>query len=232
MKKTASILLALAMIASAVGLGSCGSDSKGGQVSIQATTEPELKDEFGVGFKVSDDGTLSVSSYTSDDKDVSIPDEFDGKPVKSVGQSAFKGQDITTVTMPDGLEKIGGFSFALCTKLEVANIPEGVKSIGANAFFADFALTEIELPESLQTIDINAFNATGLKEIVIPKNVTSIGEFAFADCTTLEQIQFSGKDTVVASNAFKGCDKLTIVAPKGSPVEDVAKENKIDFIEL
>ena len=107
MKKTASILLALAMIASAVGLGSCGSDSKGGQVSIQATTEPELKDEFGVGFKVSDDGTLSVSSYTSDDKDVSIPDEFDGKPVKSVGQSAFKGQDITTVTMPDGLEEIG-----------------------------------------------------------------------------------------------------------------------------
>ena len=213
MKKTASILLALAMIASAVGLGSCGSDSKGGQVSIQATTEPELKD-------------------TSDDKDVSIPDEFDGKPVKSVGQSAFKGQDITTVTMPDGLEEIGGFSFALCTKLEVANIPEGVKSIGANAFFADFALTEIELPESLQTIDINAFNATGLKEIVIPKNVTSIGEFAFADCTTLEQIQFSGKDTVVASNAFKGCDKLTIVAPKGSPVEDVAKENNIDFIEL
>ena len=232
MKKLTSVIIALSLALSAFGLASCGSSADKNQVSVKETTSTTLVDEYGVGFNTDEDGSLTVSGYESNDTDVSIPDEFDGKPVKKIGRSAFKGQNIKTVTMPDGLEEIGDFSFALCSKLELVNIPDGVTKIGKNAFFANFALTELELPESLQLIEINAFNASGLKEITIPENVLNVGEYAFADCVDLEQVQFMGDSTVVAANAFKGCEKVGIIAPKGSPAIDVAKENKLDYVEI
>lgn len=239
--KTRKYLIAfialLLAVSTAFGLSSCsrkGANSDTAEtVSIQTPTEPEIVDDYGVGFRTDENGNLTVTSYKGADKDVSIPDEYNDQKVKTVNRSAFKGQKIKSVTMPDGLETIGDYAFALCTELDLVNIPEGVTKIGQNAFFADFALEEIEIPESMEIIEMNAFNSTGLKEIIIPANVISVGEFAFADCKELTSVEFEGSGTVVASNAFKGCgDELMIIAPKDSPVIDVAKENKINYVEI
>lgn len=232
MKKLTAIILITALLVSALVLGSCScSSSNSSSVSIQGTTAPALQDEYGVGFKLNDDGTLAVSCYNGKDKDVSIPIDYEGKTVKNVAQSAFKGSDIESVTMPDGMKTIDNYAFALCKKLNIVNIPEGVTSIGSNAFFATFALTEIELPETLETLDINAFNASGITEIVIPKNVKSIGQFAFADCSDLTSIKVLSKDTKVAENAFNTGAQTTVTAPKGSAAIKVAKKNKLKTVE-
>ena len=231
MSRITAIILMTAIILSALGLSSCGCSSKGNKVSIQQATEPNLKDKYGVGYQVNDDGTLAVTCYDGKDKDVSIPIDYDNKTVKNIAQSAFKGSDIESMTMPDGMKTIDSYAFALCKKLSIVNIPEGVSSIGSNAFFATFSLTELELPETLETIEMNAFNASALKEIVIPKNVKSIGEFAFAGCNNLESVRILGKKTVLASNAFDEDAKTTITAPKGSPAIETAKDNKLAYKE-
>ena len=232
MKKITAIILMAAIIIPTLGLSSCScSSSNKNTVSIQTPTEPALKDEYGVGYQVNSDGTLAVTCYDGEDKDVSVPIDFENKKVRNIAQSAFKGSDIESVTMPDGMETIDGYAFALCKKLTVVNIPEGVTLIDKNAFFATFALTEIELPETLEAIEINAFNASGIEEIIIPEKVKSIGEFAFAGCENLSSIQVMSKDTEVASSAFNTGTDTTIIAPKGSQAIKVAKENKLTYVE-
>ena len=230
MKKLTAIILAATLILSALALSSCSCKS-GNTVSIQTPTEPELRDEYGVGYKVNDDGTLAVTNYNGADMDVSIPIDYEDKVVKNVAQSAFKGSDIESVTMPDGMKQIDGYAFALCKKLNTVNIPEGVTTIGSNAFFATFALEEIELPETLETLELNAFNASAIKEIIIPKNVKTIGEYAFADCSSLTSITVLGEKTMVASTAFNTGTDTKIPAPKGSAAIKVAKENKLSYAE-
>lgn len=199
--------------------------------SVNTPTEPALKDEFGVGYRINDDNTLAVTTYDGKDKDVCIDTEFENKSVKNIAQSAFKGMDIVSVTMPDGLKSIDGFAFALCNKLNLVNIPDSVTEIGNNAFFLTNALTEIELPKELETIGVNAFNASAIEEIIIPKKVKSIGDYAFANCSNLKKITVFGKDTKVASSAFDTKTKTTIIAPKGSPAIKVAKKQKLKYTE-
>jgi len=231
MKKLTAIIILTTMVLTSLFLGSCSCASSGSTVSIQSPTEPELKDEYGVGYKTNDDGTLAVTRYDGEDMDVSIPIDYDNKSVKNIAQSAFKGSEIESVTMPDGLKEIDGYAFALCKNLNIVNIPEGVTDIGENAFFATFALTEIELPKSLETLGINAFNASALTEIVIPENVKNVGEYAFADCSNLEEIKVLGKNTIIASNAFNTGTNTMITAPKGSSAIDAAKENNLEYTE-
>lgn len=231
MKKITAIILIATLLLSVIALSACNCSSSDSTVSIQSTTAPALRDEYGVGFKLNGDGTLAVSSYDGEDKDVSIPIDFENKVVKNIAQSAFKGSDIESVTMPDGMKEIGGYAFALCKKLNIVNIDEGVTTIGDNAFFATFALTEVELPETLKTIGINAFNASGIEEIIIPKKVKSIDSFAFADCNSLTKITVLGKDTKVTDNAFKTGAKTKVIAPKGSSAIKAAKKCKLSYVE-
>ncbi len=230
MKKSLVIILVIAIAIGlfVFGVHSCSSDN---QVSVQAPTEPALKDEYGVGYKVNSDNTLAVTSYSGKDMDVSIDTEFDNKTVKNIAQSAFKGMDIESVTMPDGLKTIDGYAFALCKKLNTVNIPDSVTSIGNNAFFGTFALTEIELPKNLEEIGINAFNASAIEEIIIPEKVKSVGDYAFASCSNLKTITVLGKNTKVASTAFNTTAKTKVIAPKGSSAIKVAKKQKLSYTE-
>ena len=104
-----------------------------------------------------------------DKGDVVIPAfRYDGNPVMSIGDSAFKRcENIESISIPDGLENIGDFAFKSCKNLESIMIPNGVRSIGKEAFYG----------------------CNLLEEIVIPASVTSIGNSALAYCTKLESIK-------------------------------------------
>ncbi|MBR2109560.1 MAG: leucine-rich repeat domain-containing protein [Ruminococcus sp.] len=231
MKRLTAIILITTLLFSVIVFSACNCSSSDSTVSIQSTTAPPLRDEYGVGYKLNDDGTLAVSAYDGKDKDVSIPIDYEGRVVKNIAKSAFKGLDIESVTMPDGMKEIDGYAFALCQKLNIVNISEGVKKIGDNAFFATFALTEIELPETLETIGINAFNASSIEKIIIPKKVKKIDSLAFADCKSLTEIKVLSKNTKVADTAFKTGAKTKVIAPKGSSAIKAAKKCKLSYVE-
>ena len=66
---------------------------------------------------------------------VTIPSTLGGKPVTSIGSSAFEACiGLTSVTIPSGVTSIGSFAFYSCDMLDYVTVPDSVTSIGNDAF--------------------------------------------------------------------------------------------------
>ena len=50
---------------------------------------------------------------------------------------------MTSVTIPEGVTKIGDYAFQYCSSLTSVTIPEGVTTIGEGAFYGCSALTSV-----------------------------------------------------------------------------------------
>ncbi|WP_051538347.1 leucine-rich repeat protein [Butyrivibrio proteoclasticus] len=60
-----------------------------------------------------------ITGYDGMVKELSIPEEIDGLPVKSIGNHAFSGRDdITSVILPGSIKILRGFAFHNCKNLE------------------------------------------------------------------------------------------------------------------
>jgi len=70
--------------------------------------------------------------------------------------AAYGCQDLTKITLPDGLTKIGEYAFDL-TGLTTLTIPESVTEIGSVAFANCYRLTSMYIPKSVVKIGRDAF---------------------------------------------------------------------------
>ena len=76
---------------------------------------------------------------------------------------------ITSVKIPDGVEKIGRYAFSDCENLEYIIIPTSVTSILDEAFSYCIRLRSITLPDSITSIGENVFrNCYSLNTINLP----------------------------------------------------------------
>lgn len=91
---------------------------------------------------------------------------------------------LVSVVAPKGsaLREIGEFTFYRCADLTSVTLPDGLESIGDGAFNTCSGLTAITLPESLCAIGRKAFFRSGLTQVTAPVNLDDIGEDAFAQC--------------------------------------------------
>ena len=90
---------------------------------------------------------------------------------------------ITSVTIPNSVETIGGLSFQQTN------------------------LTSITIPNSVKKIDFNAFRyCSKLKTVVLGTSVSMIGEHAFANCPDLEDVTCLAEKvpTLPTTNVFEG----------------------------
>ena len=163
--------------------------------------------------------TYSVTSIgNSAFKDVNLTSITIPETVTSIGNMVFFGcAGLKSITLPTGLEFIGGYAFYSCTGLTSITIPEGVTSIGENAFASCTSLESITLPASLKSIGSYSFGmCTSLISITIPEGVTSIGENAFASCTSLESIMLPKSLGFIGGYAFSYCTNLIdVTMPEG-----------------
>ena len=105
--------------------------------------------------------------------EVIIASQYDGVPVKSIGDSAFAANhQLKSITIPDSVESIGECAFYYCTSLTSIVIPDGVTSIENYTFSGCTSLTSITIPDS----------------------VTSIGYQAFWWCDNLKDVYYSGTE--------------------------------------
>ena len=139
--------------------------------------------------------------------------------------------NITIITIPDGVTSIGSSAFYNCTSLtdvyytgDIAGwcgISFGSANANpmyyANNLYIDGKLVEGELviPDSVTRIGGSAFSGcTSLTSIVIPDSVTTIGDYAFAYCTRLTSIVIPDSVIRIGESAFYKCTGLTsIVIP-------------------
>ena len=130
-------------------------------------------------------------AYKGTSKTPVIPDS-----VKTIGAEAFRGADITGVTIPSGVREIGSYAFYDCEALTAVDIPGSVSLIGDNAFSGCTALKSLTLHEGLQTLGESAFrDCEALTSVVLPEGLTECMGCVFYDCEALTQISFPGSLT-------------------------------------
>jgi len=118
--------------------------------------------------------------------------------------------DAVTVTLDEGIENIGAYTFYQCEKLRSFTIPNSVTNIGDYAFSGCTGLTSIEIPDTVTDLGRYTFEGcTGLKSITLGRGFTTISHGVFGKCTGLTSIEIP--DTVTSLSGFNGCKGLTSI---------------------
>ena len=87
-------------------------------------------------------------------KTLVVPSKLGGHPVKGIGSFAFgECEEITCVTIPEGVVNIGSYAFSNCDNLEAVTLPNSVTDIGYHAFDNCVNLKQLELPARFQGTD-------------------------------------------------------------------------------
>ena len=120
---------------------------------------------------------------------------------------AFDGAKLKSIELGYSSSVILGFSiFNDCRDLTTLTINDGVTKIGDEMFQNCSALTEAVFPDSLETIRDYAFmNCSALSKIVISSGVTAIGGNAFYGCFKLYEVyDLSSSITVEKGSTSNG----------------------------
>lgn len=77
-----------------------------------------------------------IGAYTgTEEKNVKIPAEFKGIPVKSISAEGYEScENVETITLPKTIRSVGRGAFCLCTSLKKVYFTENVKIIGRDLF--------------------------------------------------------------------------------------------------
>jgi hypothetical protein len=136
--------------------------------------------------------------------------------VISIGGYTFEACNLTNITIPTSVTRIGEWAFFECTNLTSLAIPNSVTNIGDDAIRWCFKLAEVSLGDGVTSIGNLAFGqCTGLTNIMLGKAVSSIGSHAFDTCTNLTGITIPDSLTTIGDYAFNGCTSLAnIIIPQ------------------
>ncbi|MGN0078677.1 MAG: leucine-rich repeat protein [Coriobacteriales bacterium] len=136
--------------------------------------------------------------------------------VTKVGDRAFKGTGITSVTIPAGV-KMGSAVFRDCKQLAKATVEKGVKSLSSYTFKGCTALKSVTVPSTVTKIERSAFSGCkNLAKVTLPKSVKSIGANALYGTTKVKTLTINSKQLTKSGvkNALKGSSVTTVKVPK------------------
>ena len=121
-----------------------------------------------------------LRGYDGAGGDVVVPAEIDGFTVDVIGINVFKGDTITSLTLPETVLELRSNAVASCEKL-----------------------TSVTLPQSLVVINrMNFFSCNALSEVTIPAGVRYIGDTSFRFCDALRKITFEGVCPAIDMDCF------------------------------
>jgi hypothetical protein len=171
-----------------------------------------------------------------------IPAKVDGFSVASIGDSAFQGNLLESVSIPDSVVTIGSQAFAdwgvnqglSISTLRKVVLGDGVESIGAYAF-RGAQISEVNFPPKLTYLGHSAyeksnvsrvsfsganlteifsgtFSQSKLKAISLPEGLLKIGENAFYQ-TPLETLNLPSSLIDIGASAFFGTKLVEVVIP-------------------
>lgn len=141
--------------------------------------QPETPEEPTASLTYQRNGdSYTVTGVGENDSIVVIPDEYEGLPVTTIGESAFAysrhNEDITSVTIPDSVTTIERNAFYNRDELVTVSIGtnSNLQTIGNNAFSGNHTLTSIFIPATVTEIGDSVFNNCGSIEFTVAANNT------------------------------------------------------------
>ena len=115
----------------------------------------------------------------------------------------YKGEKPSSIEINADTRGIAHGAFAKCDELTHVTIPEGVTDICGEAFYLCNNLLSVELPGTLTTIGNSAFaGCENLSGITLPNGITHIYNQAFAGCTSLTNIKLPSTVQHLGASAF------------------------------
>jgi len=142
--------------------------------------------------------------YTGAGGEVCIPDG-----VKHIAAESFFQSNITRVTIPQSVKKIGTRAFCDCKKLVSVEFPSELRTIDSYAFSYCTALTAVTVPDSIEELARSIFQGcTALTTVQLPRNLKVIRYEAFSNCSHLSTLQLPENLQVIEHAAFSRCSSL------------------------
>ena len=118
-------------------------------------------------------------------------------------------QELTEITIPDGIKRIGESCFENCRNLRRIVIPDSVVGIHKRAFYGCESLEEVRIPDNLQNIAEDVFSGcVSLKQVALPAATRFVSNHAFAGCISLQKVTIENNDIRISQTAFEGCTSL------------------------
>lgn len=178
---------------------------------------------FGNGVK-----EIGALAFTPTQSKVESLETVEMKDVEIIGEFAFAGLDkLKSVTLSDNLKEIKVNAFSKTKSLTSIKLPEGLEKIGSEAF-AWSGLTSIEIPGTVKKLEQLTFEMnSSLTKVVINEGLEEIAGGAFEKCYNLTEVHIPASVKKMGVGAFSKSGNLTIHTPKGSYAEDYAKKNGI-----
>lgn len=172
------------------------------------------------------DGGVEIKAWRDRrEKQVVVPPHIDGKPVVSIGNSAFSDSDLVSIDLPYTLTEIKPGAFKFCKDLRHVAFPVGLKDIGFRAFLGTIALKKVLLPAGLSRIGEECFMLSGVSSVFIPGSLVEISDRCFKDCYWLHDVLIDEGVWGIGYGAFLGCPIELFVLPEsirsiGCPIFD------------
>ncbi|MFC6290035.1 leucine-rich repeat protein [Levilactobacillus angrenensis] len=127
--------------------------------------------------------------------------DLDLSGVAQIWQAAFRGNPLTTLTLPDSVEMIGASAFADCNLTQLT-LDDKLISVDTAAFAGNQIQGELTIPDSLTDIGDEAFSGNNLTGLSLGKRVKTIGTAAFANNQLAGTVVISDSVTRIGERAF------------------------------
>lgn len=177
----------------------------------------------GIYYNITGNNTVEVTYSDRDNNtysgSVSVPETVTNNgteySVTTIGEYAFQGSVVTSVSMPESITSIGTSAFSGCQNLESVTLPESLTTLGSSAFYSCKLLKTIKIPSGVTAIPERCFSTcSSLESVTIPEGVMTIGDGAFYACS-INALTLPESLIEIGNEAFSGCGLTGLVIPEG-----------------
>ena len=157
---------------------------------------------------------------------VSLPESLE-----IIDDFGFYHTNLSSITFPKNIQKIGQDAFCFNENLTSVIIPEQITEINNYVFYSCESLSYVEFPENLISIGSNAFSNTALTEISLPAKMKKIGYRAFMDCK-LTNVVFPEDLSYIDKEAFLNNRLSTVTLSKYTEYEQNSFDENVQIVKI
>lgn len=117
--------------------------------------------------------------YWSEVSGITAPHSIVGDCTEVIGRGAFSASTIQTIDISSYTTEINNYAFADCSGITSMVIPDTVEKVGGGLFEGCENLTGATLPSGLDYIPPYTFNATAVENYVVPNGIKLISNGVF-----------------------------------------------------
>lgn len=149
-----------------------------------------------------------------------------GNNISEIGDQSYNSWNISSVTIPNNVQRIGFAAFQNCSSLKNVIIDDGENNldfgIGDKNYscFYGCSIDSLYLGRNLIYSQYSPFKRnTGISSVILGDNITEIGDALFSGFKYLQSIDLPKKLTKIGKQAFYGCEGLATLTIPSSVTE-------------